>query len=368
MTARPPSVLFVGAFPAPAPVERYVSGDLAMRLESRGWCTRLVSRKAGRLGRCADIPLSIWRWRAEYGLACVDIYSGPAFLWAEAACAVLRRLGKPYVLTLHGGDLPEFGKRHATRVKKLLASAAAVTCPSAYLATEMRRFRPDILLIPNGLDLPQYPFGEPRPPLRELVWIRAFHEVYNPTLAVQVLAAVCRQSEVRLSMIGPDKGDGSLGAARQTAAELGVAALVTFPGPVPKDQVPKALENADIFLNTTNFDNTPVSVLEAMACGLPVVSTNVGGIPYLLTHNETALLSAPGDAAAMTKAVLQLMRHQDLAANLSRNARRQVEPFDWAAVLPQWERLLASLVSRNHSSSRNGAVAASRAKRKSIRL
>ena len=339
------SVLFVGAFPGPAALERYVSGDLAVRLQSLGWNIQVTSRRAGRVIRALEILLDTWRWRQKYSVACVDVFSGPAFLWAVAACALLRRLGKPYVLTLHGGSLPEFAGRHPARVRRLLSKATAVTCPSPYLVDEMRYLRPDLILLPNGLEVARYPFRERRPPLRHLIWLRAFHEIYNPELAVRLLSRIReKHKDVRLTMIGPDKGDGSLQKTRQTAARLGVEAVVDFMGAVPKQDVPGLLAQGDIFLNTTNYDNTPVSVLEAMACGLPVISTNVGGIPRLLEDNETALLVPPANVEAMTQAVIRLFQEPNLGLRLARNGRKRVEAFDWTGVLPQWERLLAGLI------------------------
>jgi glycosyltransferase involved in cell wall biosynthesis len=104
------------------------------------------------------------------------------------------------------------------------------------------------------------------------------------------------------------------------------------------------MSQGDIFLNTTNVDNTPVSVLEALACGLCVVSTDVGGIPYLLEHEEDALLVPPDDAEAMAAAVRRVLTEPGLAERLSRNARKKAEGFDWSVVLPQWERLLLEVL------------------------
>ena len=114
---------------------------------------------------------------------------------------------------------------------------------------------------------------------------------------------------------------------------------ITFPGPVPKDTIPQWLNRGDIFLNTTHVDNMPVSVLEAMACGLCVVSTNVGGIPYLLEGGRDALLVPADDEAAMATAVRRLVTEDGLAEQLSENARKKVEPFDWSNILPKWEKI-----------------------------
>ena len=92
-------------------------------------------------------------------------------------------------------------------------------------------------------------------------------------------------------------------------------------------------------MNTTNVDNTPLSVLEAQAAGLCVVSTNVGGLPYLLADGHDALLVPPDDPAAMAEAVRRAISEPGLAASLSRNGRAKAEEFDWTCVLPRWESL-----------------------------
>ena len=131
------------------------------------------------------------------------------------------------------------------------------------------------------------------------------------------------------------------------ALKLGVLDRVICPGQVLKDEIPHWLHQGDIFLNTTRVDNTPVSVLEAMACGLCIISTNVGGIPYMLEDEYDALLVPADDHAAMAKAVQRLLTEDGLAERLSGNARRKVEQFDWSNILPRWERLLTGVAAEH---------------------
>jgi glycosyltransferase involved in cell wall biosynthesis len=327
--------LVVGNFLSTSALNECVCEEFARRLAARGRTVITTSREFGKLARLRDMVATAWSERNRYGVACVDVFSGHAFLWAEAVCWTLRRAGRPYVLVLRGGALPGFARRQPRRVRALLGSAAAVVAPSRYLAEGMRPYCARLRLIPNPLHLPAYPFRLRSAPAPNLVWLRAFHDVYNAPLAVEVLA---RLPGARLAMYGPDKG--SLDAVRRAAAELGVSGRLQLPGAVPKRQVPAALDAADIFLNTTDIDNTPVSVMEAMACGLAIVSTDPGGIRHLLEHERDALLVPPGNAAAMAAAVERILTEPGLAASLSANARRKAEGFDWSVVMPQWDRVL----------------------------
>jgi len=345
MSVTEKNVLLVGNFFCSSIGARGVCEDLAEQLASNGWTVYTTSLKKNRPARLIDIVTTVWRLRRDYGVAHVDVYSGAAFLWAEAACWALRRVNKPYVLTLHGGDLPEFSRRWQGRVTRLLRSAAVVTSPSRYLRDQMKSYREDLQLMPNPLDLKQYPFRLREAPKPNLLWLRAFHSIYNPSLAPRVIAELVKDfPNLRLTMVGPDKGDGSLQETQRVAGEMRVANHISFVGGVPKSEVPERLSHADIFLNTTNVDNTPVSVLEAMACGLCVINTNVGGIPYMLRNEHDALLVAPNNAREMATAIRRVLCDPGLAARLSFNARREVEQFDWSAIFPSWQKIFLQLL------------------------
>ncbi|MCM8787204.1 MAG: glycosyltransferase family 4 protein [Candidatus Omnitrophica bacterium] len=338
------SVLIVSNFLSTAGYTYGVCEELAKRLQITGWSVITTSNKPNRLMRLVDMATTAWQQRNEYEVAQVDVFSGPAFFWTEAVCWTLRRAGKPYILTLHGGNLPQFARRYPRRVSRLLNLAAAVTTPSRYLLKQMKVYRQDIQLIPNAIDLSWYRFRLRQQVQPQLIWLRAFHSIYNPSLAPRMLAQLLLDfPDIHLTMIGPDKGDGSLQETQHITKILCLNNHITFVGGVPKTAVPEWLNKGDIFINTTNVDNTPVSVLEAMASGLCVVSTNVGGIPYLLEHEKDALLVPSDDPEAMAKAVHRILTEPELVVRLSANARNKVQHFDWSVVLPQWERLLETV-------------------------
>jgi glycosyltransferase involved in cell wall biosynthesis len=337
-------VLYVGNFFSSVIGANSLSEELAEHLDADGWEVLMTSVVVNRAGRLFDMMTTIWRWRHRYKVAHVDVFSGNAFIWASLVCWLLRQMGKPYVLTLRGGNLPEFAKRWPGRVRRLLKSAAAVTAPSRYLQEQMKPYGEGFLLLPNSLDINQYRFRARSGVQPRMVWLRAFHAIYNPSLAPRVIAElVSEYPEIRLTMVGRDKKDGSLQATREKAAELGVDEHLEFPGGITKSDVPHWLDRYDIFLNTTNVDNTPVSVMEAMACGLCVVSTDVGGIPYLLNHEKDALLVPPDDPEAMAQAIRRVLSDPGLAGELSRNARAKAQQWDWSITLPRWESLINSI-------------------------
>lgn len=340
-----PRILLVGNFLSGHVSTRTVGEELAERLAAAGWEVAATSGMLPRLVRLLDMQHTIWN-RGPFAVAQVDVYSGAAFLWAEAACWSLRQRGTPYVLTLHGGKLPEFAERWPRRVRRLLGGARMVTTPSPYLLEAMAPYlaASQLRILPNPLDLAAYPFTLRRGLQPRLVWLRAFHHIYNPELAPRVLARLGPRAT--LTMVGPDKGDGSLERTRRRAQDLGVAERVTFSGGVPKHEVPEVLARHDLFINTSDADNAPVSVTEAMACGLCVVSTDAGGLSDLLTGGEDALLVARDNAAAMASAVERLLGDPELAARLSASARRRAADRDWSKVLPQWQQILLASARR----------------------
>jgi glycosyltransferase involved in cell wall biosynthesis len=338
-------VLMVSTFLLPSLGTRGVCDDLALRLASAGRPVLTTSSRPSRPARLLDMLRTSWNCRHLFEVALVDVFSGPAFVWSELVCLLLRQIGKPYVLTLHGGNLPAFGRRWSWRLRRQLRLAAAITTPSRYLFEAMRPYCSQVKLLPNPLDVGAFQFCLRQNVSPRLVWLRKFHHIYNPSLAPRTVALLKDEfPELHLTMIGPDKRDGALAHTQRTAAELGLSSrYISFQSTVPASQVPCELAKSDIFLNTTNVDNTPVSILEAMAGGLCIVSTKVGGIPFLLEDGYDSLLVPPDDPSAMAQAIRRILTEPGLAQRLSLNARRKVEEFDWSKILPQWEDLLADV-------------------------
>jgi len=337
------AVLFIGNHLSFSKSNVSATEELEIRLQERNWKILSTSNKKNKILRIIDILSTIIIKKDVYDLVIINVYSGLAFLWAYLSGLTLRIIQKPFILVLHGGNLPVFSKKHPKAIMQLFNWANKVISPSLYLKFSLKSFHPDIKIIPNPIEVKSYPFVIRKKPKAKLIWLRAFHEIYNPSLIPKVIHLLENKfDQLSILMVGPDQGDGSLSRMKSLAEEFDVSEMISIHLGVSKAEVPKMLSLGDIFLNTTNIDNTPVSVIEAMACGLCIVSTNVGGIPFLLEHEKDALLVPPNDPGSMADAIVRIMNDPSLACKLSENARKKAESFDWSIVLPQWEELLKS--------------------------
>lgn len=336
-----PRVLVAGPFLWKAPGVHFVCVDIARGLSSRGWSVITTSAAKNRTLRALDMVTTTWAKRLGYEVAYVDAFAGSAFLWAEAVGTSLKALRCPYVVTLRSGALPAFAERWPSRMRRLLESASVVTSPSPFLKEHFASWRPDIRLIPNGLYIGQYPCREITQARPRLVWVRAYERRYNPVLALDVVKRLSPDfPDIELLMVGPDTEDWSAERTRAEARRLGVDGQVRIKGPVPNKEIPLVLMEGDIFLNTTNVDNAPKTIIEAMACGLCVVSTDAGGVPHLVANEEEALLVPQADPEAMAVAIRRILIEPTTAAKLSRNGRLNAETHDWDRIFPIWEQLL----------------------------
>jgi glycosyltransferase involved in cell wall biosynthesis len=321
---------------------------LSNRLVAKGFLVKNTSSALNPIRRMIEIIFTLIRYRKQIDILCVQVFSGLAFSIAEISTWLAYIFGYKTVLVLRGGSLPDFASDYPKRVNKVLRQADAVIAPSTYLASVLIRCDKEIQVIPNIIDISLLQFRKRSQILTSLVWLRSFHHIYNPTLGIKAIALLISEfPEINLTMIGSDKGDGSLKETLDLTEKLGLSKQLCFLGKVAKKDVPESLQLGDIFINTTNVDNTPVSIIEAMACGLCIVSTNVGGIPYLLDDGKDALLVPPDDPRAMASAIRRILTEPDLAERLSMNARKKAEQFDWSVILPQWERLFDAVIKTN---------------------
>lgn len=309
-------------------------------LADEGFSVKYTSDKKNQIIRLLDMMLTTFLKAKKVDYVLIDTYSTSSFWYAFFCSQIARLLNVKYIPILHGGDLPNRLKNNSYLCKLIFNNAFKNVAPSNYLLEKFKEngFE-NVIFIPNSIQLEEYEFKERKNSQPNLLWVRAFAEIYNPKMAIEVFKIIKEKYQnASLTMVGPDK-DGSLIATKKLAESLNLK--VNFTGKLSKNQWTELSKKHDIFINTTHFDNTPISVIEAMALGLPVISTNVGGIPYMLTDNKNALLIYDNQTNEMVAAIEKIVENDDLVKLLTSNAKTLVNTMSWQVVKTQWEKVLA---------------------------
>jgi len=341
--ARPPLLGFIGIHSGGRKNQPVSQNEtLAGLFEKSGYRVRRSSAIKRPAVRTAHQILSILSWRSVDVLV-IAVFSGRSFWIAEFATRLGRLTGKRMVLFLHGGNLPVFGPEHRNWVERVFARADLVLAPSAFLADAFRSWGIDVRVIPNVLAIERYEYVERTAARPALLWMRTFHEHYDPLMAVRVLERVARvHPDVTMTMAGADHG--LFDATIAESEKRGVRDRISFPGYMLAESKRLAFAEHDIFLNTNVVDNMPVSVLEAAASGLVPVATAVGGIPSLLSDGEDSLMVPAEDDEAMAAAVLRLLDAPAVYAPMSIRSRALAERSSWPQVRGLWEEELSLLL------------------------
>lgn len=317
-----------------------VTGEAMIKLfADEGFEIVYASRINNKFSRLIDVLRTIYRHRKK-SVVLIATYSTSAFYFAWICGALCKRLGIPYIPCLHGGNLPQRIKQSYSKSGQLFGRSLINVAVSGYLEKSIKDNHWPCVVIPNYITLADYPFYKKEICKPKLLWVRSFHKIYNPQLAIKVLHELLKTfPEATLTMVGPDK-DGSMEQCLQLAGSLKIEAHITFTGLLSKEEWIKLAGTHDIFINTSNFDNLPVSIIEAMALGFPVVSTNVGGIPFLIDDSVNGLLIDNNNLEGMLKAVKKVLSDNELAMLLSKNARETASNFDYPNIAEKWKKLL----------------------------
>ncbi|MGV7105408.1 glycosyltransferase family 4 protein [Flavobacterium sp. U410] len=312
---------------------------LGKAFQSEGYDVVSVSEKKSFLFRILDMALACL-FQRNMAFVLIDTYSTKAF-WYTVICSQICRLRNlRYIPILHGGNLPERLVKNPKLCRLVFSHAYRNAAPSNYLKNSFEEAGfTNVLYIPNSIEIDKYSFKKRTVFHPKLLWVRAFAEIYNPQMAVSVLHKISAvYPDALLTMVGPDK-EGIQHEVERLAKDLNVK--VQFTGKLTKEEWWKLSEDYDFFINTTHFDNTPVSVMEAMALGLCVVSTNVGGLPYLLEHERDSILVPDNEINEMAEKIVALMQKPFEAEQLTLNARSKAEQWDWRIIKEAWNRLFS---------------------------
>lgn len=263
-----------------------------------------------------------------------------SFLLAPVPALLIgQRLGKRVLINYRSGEAEDhfLRSRIATR---LLAAADARVVPSGYLRRIFLDFGLKTEVIPNIIDGEQFRYRDRYPIRPRLICSRGFHPYYRPDLVVRAFRLVKDTfPEATLTMLG--SGPTEVGT-RNLVNQLNLQD-VEFPGAVSRQDIGRFYDSTDIFVNASNVDNMPVSILEAYGAGTPVVSTAPEGIRYIVEHERTGLLCKLDDYQALAANVVRLLRNPDLARKLAQQGRLEARRYQWQSIRPEWLKLYRSL-------------------------
>jgi len=302
-------------------------------------------------------PFYLWElWKGLKDADVAHIFSASywSFLIAPAPALWIARLrGKKAIIHYHSGEARDHLRRFP-RARRILRKADRLVVPSEYLVRVFQEFGLEAHAIPNVVDVSQFSFRERQPLRPHLICTRGFHPYYSVDVVVRAFADVQKQiPEARLDLAGKGPSEAEI---RELVRDLKLPG-VRFTGVVSREEIGRLYDQADIFINASWLDNMPVSILEAFACGTPVVSTAAESISYLVEHERTGMLSEVGDASALAGNVLRLLREPELAARIAVEALRQSDLYRWAAVREQWLDTYRSVTAGSNEAAHRVAVA-----------
>jgi len=264
-----------------------------------------------------------------------------SFLLAPAPAVLVAKLfRRKCVLNYHSGEAEDHFRCWPRTAIPLVRLADSITVPSEYLVRVFAKFGLEARAISNTIDVQNFNYRE-RPSLQpRFLSNRNLYPLYNVPCILKAFAIVQKEyPDASLVLAGDGKERANL---ERLAKQLELKNFV-FTGLVAPSEMPKLYDAADVFLNSSNIDNMPGSILESFASGVPVVTTDAGGIPYMVSHERTGLLVARDDHEALAEASLRLLRDPEFASSMTKRAYEELAKYTWPAVRDEWLNLYEKL-------------------------
>ncbi|MGA9996414.1 MAG: glycosyltransferase family 4 protein [Pyrinomonadaceae bacterium] len=277
----------------------------------------------------------------------IHIFSASYFSFLLAptpAILVCKLYGKRCVLNYRSGEAADHLSRWKRTARPVIRMADEIVAPSGYLVDVFARFGFHARSIFNFVDTERFRFRERKPLRPVFLSNRNFEPLYNVACTLRAFALIQQRfPEAKLTLAGEGSQRNEL---EKLARELHLN-NVTFSGRIAPERMHALYEAADIYLNSPDIDNMPGSLIEAFASGLPVVTTNAGGIPYILSDGQTGLMVERGDYQAMAERALRLLEDEKLASEISSRAREECRKYEWTNVRREWLKLYEEVARKN---------------------
>ena len=279
------------------------------------------------------VPYLLHLWRAAGKAELLHIMANSGWSWhlfAAPAIWIGKLRGKAVVVNYRGGEADVFLEKSLIWIRLSLRHADVLLVPSGFLEQVFAKYGYTSRIVPNIIDLARFTPATPAVRHPHIVVARNLEPIYDNATALRAFAIVRQQvPAARMTIAGSGPERQSL---EHLAHTLGITDAVTFSGRLENEHMAALYSSAQVMVNPSLADNMPISVLEALASGVPVVSTDVGGVPYLVTHEKTALLVPAKNPDAMAQAILRLLEDAPLRQRLSEAGLALAQQFSWPNV------------------------------------
>ena len=297
---------------------------------------RRMLRKEGLVADVFSTKASVWKrlWlmpklrrkAQNYDVLHVHCCSGWGFLPAVLGIKAGKRLGKRVVLTYHGGGGESFFDKHPRLVRKYLSQTDFNIVLSGFLAKVFEKHQLPYTIIPNIIELDASHFRERNPIRPCFISIRAHESLYNIPCILRAFQRVQKTvPEASLTLVGDGSQHEQL---KQQVDAMGLLHVV-FTGRVDNKEIYHYLDQADIMLSAPRVDNMPVSLIEAMNAGLLVISSRVGGVPYMVEDGVNGLLFESDNDAELAEKMKWAVDHPVDSNNMTKQAFQSVKKYSW---------------------------------------
>ena len=267
--------------------------------------------------------------------------SNSSFFRSSLPAILVAWLHGKRVIVNYRGD----GREHLSRsrlTRRVMRSVDVIAVPSGYFAEIFRELNLQSHVVPNIADLAAFRYRVRDPIGPRFISTRHFEPLYNVQCTLRAFARVqARYPDATLVLAGGGSQERHL---RRLAQQLTLRG-VTFTGPVTQRTISALYDAADIYVQTPVIDNMPGSLVEAFACGLPVVATSVGGVPVILQHGVHGLLAPSGDDEAVASQMMHMLEHPDAARRMAMAARSSSNAYDAAVVREKWRAVYVAVAS-----------------------
>lgn len=253
---------------------------------------------------------------------------------------IAKLFNKKAILHYHTGEAEEHLKNWRLTAKPTMRKFDEIIAPSHFLVDVFEKFGLTAKAIYNFIDTEKFAFRERKPLKPIFLSNRNFEAYYNVGCVLKAFKLIQKKfPQAELIVAGYGSEEFKL---RKLAKELKLE-NTHFAGRVENAKMPEIYNRADVFLNASLVDNMPLSFIEAFACGLPIVSSDSGGIPFVVEHEKSGLLVEKNDCEALAREAIRLLENDDLAQKIIRNARRECVKYKTENARGEWLSLYKKL-------------------------